>query len=513
MAHKLTITIAATALTLAASSAALAQKSKDTLRIAFGDPISTTDPFIDPKPETSLTSDAIYDKLLMYLPATKEFKPVLAKSWKQVSPTVLEVELRKGIKFHDGKELTADDVVYTYTYLSDKKSRLRFGRNWAWVKTAEKTGKYSVRITSQRPTPFAMARIATGTVIFPKHLHSTFKNRGEFGRKSAVGSGPYKVEYVDASKGIKLVRNEDYKSPGPWRPKASIKTILIKPIPELQTKIAQLITGGIDLILAAPKDQTEQLTQSPKVSATAIANTVYQYVNMDAAGRSDLKALKNIDVRRALFMAIDRKALAENVTAGGKLVKLIDAPCTTSQFGCKASVKPVGYDKKAAKALLTKAGYPNGFDLDITSIPGSHEIAAAIAGQLRAIGVKASVSRLTFGAYRKKQGAGKLQMLVSNFSSGGLPDVSSVMGFYQAGPRDYWRSKEMKDFRNKGAREMDTKKRAAIYEAAFNHINKNALLLPLATKPAVLVHSSDATMPNTSSLFAGVEFYNISWKK
>lgn len=510
---KATKAVLALATVMLASNMALAQKSKDTLRIAFGDPISTTDPFIDPKPETSLTSDVIYDKLLMYLPATKEFKPVLAKSWKQVSPTVLDVQLRQGVKFHDGKELTADDVVYTYTYLSDKKSRLRFGRNWAWVKTAEKTGKYSVRITSKRPTPFAMARIATGTVIFPKHLHSTFKNRGEFGRKSAVGSGPYKVEYVDASKGIKLVRNEDYISPGPWRPKASIKTIIIKPIPELQTQIAQLITGGIDLILAAPKDQTEQLSKSPQITSTAIANTVYQYVNLDAAGRSDLKALKNPDVRRALFMAINRKELAESVMAGGKLVTLIDAPCTESQFGCTASVKPVKFDKAAAKALLAKAGFPNGFELDITSIPGSHETAAAVAGQLRAIGVKASVSRATFGAYRKKQGAGKLQMLVANFSSGGLPDVSSVMGFYQAGPRDYWRSKEMKAFRNKGGAEMDVKKREAIYDAAFSFINKNALLLPLTTRPAVLVHSSTVTMPNTSSLFAGVEFYNISWKK
>ena len=492
---------------------ATAQKAQDTLRIAFGDPISTTDPYIDPKPETSLTSDAIYDKLFMYLSATREFKPVLAKSWKQVSPTVLEVQIREGVTFHDGKELTADDVVYTFNYLTDKKSKLRFGRNWAWIKSTEKTGKYSVRITSKRPTPFAMARLATGTGIFPKHLHSTFKNRGEFGRKSAVGSGPYKVEYVDASKGIKLVRNEAYKSPGPWRPKPGIKTIIIKPIPELQTQIAQLITGGIDVILAAPKDQTEQLAQSPTVSSTAIANTVYQYVNLDAAGRSDLKALKNPDVRRALFMAINRKSLAENVLAGGKLVKLIDAPCTQSQFGCKASVKPVKFDKKAAKALLAKAGYPNGFALDITSIPGSHETAAAIAGQLRAIGVRASVSRLTFGAYRKKQGAGKLQMLAANFSSGGLPDVSSVMAFYQAGPRDYWRSKEMKTYRNKGAAEMDPKKREAIYDAAFSHLNKNAYLLPLMTKPAVLVHSASVTMPNSSSLFAGVEFYNISWKK
>ena len=296
-------------------------------------------------------------------------------------------------------------------------------------------------------------------------------------------------------------------------PKAAIKTILILPMPELQTQIAQMLTGGLDVILEAPKDQTEQLAQNPLINATTIKNTVYYYASVDAAGRSDQKALANIDVRKALFMAINRKALAVNVIAGGKQVELLDTPCTPSQIGCKATVSPVGFDPKAAKALLAKAGFPNGFDLDITSIPGSHELAEAIAGQLRVIGVKAKVSRATMGAYRKKQIGGKLQMLVSHFSSGGLPDASSVMSFYQAGPRDYWRDKEMKDLGNAGNSEMDQAAREAIYIKAFNRINQQALLLPIATHPAVLVHSADVVMPSISSLFVGVELNNISWKK
>ena len=185
----------------------------------------------------------------------------------------------------------------------------------------------------------------------------------------------------------------------------------------------------------------------------------------------------------------------------------------TCKFGCQASVKPFGYDRDGAKALLAKAGYANGFELDITSIPGAHEVAEAVAGQLRAIGVRAKISRSTMGAYRKKQVAGKLQMLVSHYSSGGLPDVSSVLAFYQAGPRDYWRSDVLKKALRDGAAEMDPAKRAAIYDKAFNYMNENALVLPISSHPAVLVHSADLTMPSVSSLFAGVEFNNISWKK
>ncbi len=504
--------LATLVMTALCNAPAMAQKAKDTLRIAFKDPIETIDSYIDPKPETSLVADAVFDKLIAYIAAENAFKPVLAESWKLVSPTVLDIKLREGIKFHDGKEMTADDVVYTYNYITDPKSKLRFSRNWDFIKSTEKTGKYTVRINMSRPTPYALARLATSTPIYPMHIHSKIEVRGEFGRKSAIGTGPYKVEYVDASKGIKLVRNEDYKAPGAWSPKASIKQILILPMPEIQTQIAQIMTGGLDVILEVPKDQTEQLALNPAITTTAIENTVYYYANLDAAGRSGLEALKNKDVRRALFMAINRKALAENIIAGGKQVKVIDAPCTELQFGCKASVKPAGFDPVAAKALLAKAGYAKGFDLDITSIPGAHEVAEAIAGQLRVIGVRAKISRATMGAYRKKQVAGQLQMLVSHFSSGGMPDVSSILAFYQAGPRDYWKSDELKKAMRDGDSEMDPAKRAAIYEKAFNTMNENALVLPVASHPAVLVHSTDVTMPSTSSLFAGVEFNNMRWK-
>ncbi|MGE3245844.1 MAG: ABC transporter substrate-binding protein [Beijerinckiaceae bacterium] len=502
----------AVALSVGLAFPAHAQKAKDTLRIAFKDPIETVDPLVDPKPETSLVADAVYDKLLTYIAAEGVFKPILAASWKQTSPTVIEFVLREGVKFHDGKELTAEDVAYTYSYLIDPKSKLRFFRNWSFVDKAEATGKYTVRFTLKQPTPYALARFATSTPIFPKHVHEKFATRGEFGRKSPIGTGPYKVVYVDASKGIRLVRNDDYKSPGPWYPKATIKTIDILPMPEIQTQIAQMMTGGLDVILEVPKDQTEQMALNPAVNTTAIANTVYYYANLDAAGRSGLEALTKKDVRRALFMAINRKAIASSVVAGGKAVKVIDAPCTELQFGCKASVKPVDFDPKAAKALLAKAGYPSGFDLDITSIPGAHEVAEAIAGQLRVIGVKAKVSRMTMGGYRKKQVSGNLQMLVSHYSSGGLPDVSSVLAFYQAGPRDYWKDPALKKAMQDGASETDQKKRADIYDKAFSRMNEEALVLPISSHPAVLVHSADVTMPSVSTLFAGVEFNNIKWK-
>jgi len=518
MASKISrLAAASAAVTIAfavASSTASAQRAKDTLRIAFVDPISTTDPYIDPQPETSLLADAVYDKLIVYLSATKEFKPQLAESWTQVDPVTIEVKLREGVKFHDGREMTADDVVYTYSYLSNPESNLRFGANWNWIKQAVKVDKYRVRIIARTPTPFALARLATGTPIFPAHLHPTFKARGDFGRRSAVGTGPYRVKYVDSAKGVMLVRNENYASPGPWSPKAAIGRIHVIPMPEIQTQIAQMMTGGLDIILKAPKDQAEQLSSMPNVTETAIRNTVYYYVNLDAAGRSGHPALKNRDVRRALFMAIDRKALTHSIISGGDQVQLIDAPCTNLQIGCETSTPPPGFDREGARALLAKAGFAKGFDLDITSIQGTHELAEAIAGQLRAIGVRAQLTRATMAAYRKKQGAGQLQMLIANFSSGGLPDAQSVLEFYMGAPaRDYWADEELKKLMHAAAAEMDTAKRLGMFRSAFGRINEQSYVLPVSNFPAVLIHTREVSMPNVSSLFSGVEFNNIRWAK
>lgn len=499
---------------LAISSTAVAQKAKDTLRIAYLDPISTSDPYIDPQPETTLTSDAVYSKLFVYSPTERQVRPGLAESWTQVDPVTIDIKLREGVKFHDGAEFTADDVVYTFNYLIDPKSNLRFGNNWKWIKSVEKTGKHSVRLVATGPTPFALTRLATGTPIFPAHLHKTFEGRGEFGRRSAVGTGPYKVEYIDSTRGVMLVRNENYVSPGPWSPKAGIGRIHIQPIPDVQTQAAQLMTGGLDVILSAPHDQTEQLASMPTIKKTSIENTVYFYLNLDAVGRSGVDALKSLEVRRAVFMAIDRNALARGLVAGGEQVKIINAPCTEIQVGCAVSNAPPAFDPKAARELMAKAGHANGFAVEITSIFGAHELAEAIAGQLRNVGIRASVNRATMAAYRDRQTAGRLPMLVSHYSSGGLPDVSAVLDFYAgAKPRDYWGDAEIAKLMNAGAVEMDPAKRAEIYRSAFNRMNEMHYVLPISTHPAVLVHSRDVEMPSISSLFSGVEYNNIKWSR
>ena len=201
-----------------------AQKSADTLRVGFIDPIATIEVAIDPKPETIMTTYAVFDGLVWYDPRAREYRPALAESWTRIGDRTVEFKLKRGIKFHDGSEFTADDVVYTYQWLTDPNSKLRFVP-LEFVERTEKIDDYTVRVIEKRPTAWDLARF--DTAIYPAAIHSKLADKSEFGRKAPIGTGPYKVESVDSTKGIVLTRHEGYQLAQPWRPAGGAKRIVI----------------------------------------------------------------------------------------------------------------------------------------------------------------------------------------------------------------------------------------------------------------------------------------------
>jgi peptide/nickel transport system substrate-binding protein len=504
--------VAAALIMAGAIAPAAAQKAKDTLRIGFHDPISTVDLNDDPKPETSFTSRSVFDTLIEFDAVTSEFKPVLASSWRRVDPVTLEFELRHDVKFHDGSPFDADDVVYTINWLADPNTKLRFKDNFSWIARAEKIDQYSVRIIAKEPTAFDLMRLAVSVRIYPSDVHSTFAEKTEFGRKKPIGTGPYKVELVDGRQGVILVKNEAYRHGGPWRPAASIGRIHAMPIPDLQTQIAHLMTGGLDLVHEVPKDQADALLANPNLAATPNQALVYFYMSIDAANRSGNAALSHLKVRQALVQAIDRMAVARSIVSGGNEVKPLDALCIPVQQGCAASVKPAPFDRAAAKRLLTEAGYANGFDVEVSSIPGAQKMAEAIAGELRKIGVRAKVAHQTFDGFRKKQREGKLEVLVAHYSSGGLPDVSAITSYYFGNAdRDYWRDETINNLAKEGVAILDDAKRRAHYQKIFDRINEMAYIAPISTFPAVLVHTKEVRVDKGSLSPAGADVHRMHW--
>ncbi len=494
-----------------AAAPALAQKSADTLRVGFVDPISGVDLIYDPKGETSFSSRAVMDTLISYNERTREFEPLLASSWRRLDPATYEFTLRDDVKFHDGSPLDADDVVYSLNWLSDPKVRFRLKTRFLWIDRAVKVDRRTVRVTTKGPRAVAMARFAVSVPILPSDVHGGLDNPATFG-KSPVGTGPYRVVSYSPDRGVRLARNDAYRHGPPSKPAGRIGNVHLLPIPDIQTQVAQLITGGLDMIHNVPKDQADNLALNPALALTVSNGILYRYISFDAVGRTGGDELKDVRVRRALIHAIDRDSIRRNVFAGGEAVAKMDSICKPIQIGCAFDRRPVRHDPAAARRLLAEAGR-TGLRLEITTLPESRTVAEAIAGYFRAAGVRASLRSVTFGAYRKLQGGGKIQALVHQFSSGGVPDVDALVTFYFGSKaRDYYGDERIRAWMKAAGATFDVAEREALYRKIFDRINEQAYITPIASLPSVFVHSRDVAIEKGIINPFGAEMSRISWR-
>ena len=271
--------------------------------------------------------------------------------------------------------------------------------------------------------------------------------------------------------------------------------------------------GNLDYLKIPEKDQVDMLSANPALAVTALQGLTFNYMAIDASGRSGNKPLQDIRVRKALMQAIDRKLVTQSVVAGGDQAKVLDELCFMNQFGCDFSAKPDPFNRDAARKLLADAGYTDGFDVELLATPSVFGLAEALAGELRKIGVRAKVDRATFVAYRDKQRLGKQQILINEWSSGGLPDASSTADyFFIEGPRDYWQDKEIQGLSKQGISTLDDGKRRDIYKRIFDKSTTQAYVLPISTKPAVFVHNPDLVVGGGSITVYGADLYNMKWK-
>lgn len=511
------ITVAVAMATLAVTAGpAAAQKSKDNVRIAFFQPVRVIDGIFDPRPEGGLLSRVVYDHLIGFDATTRKLVPLLAESWKQATPTTLELKLRRDVKFHDGSEFDADDVVYTIGMAIDPKVNFRFkGSRFGWIKSIEKVDKYTVRIHSKGVTSTGLARLTTQPPIYPSDYHKQFKVKSEFGKKP-IGTGPFKVKTLNPAKGqVVLERNENYKHGGSTKPAAQVKTITVSVIPDKQTQVANILTGNVDMIYAVGNDLAKDLSNQPNFEIAVTPSVAFSYVQFDVRDRSKIGVFKDKRVREALLRAIDRKGLVQALQP--KLVHndpLQQAMCHPWHTACDSSVAPVSYDPAMAKRLLAEAGHANGFKVEITSWGPSVPIAEAIAGQWRKIGIQASVDALPIIGFIKKRAQGKIQANVTLWDNGvAQPDVDTTAGFFfLPGSRDMYGDKALADAVIAGRRELDIEKRKAIYRKAFDRVTTERYAMPVVPLPAIVIHDKNLEVQRNHKNPKGFEFNRLRWK-
>lgn len=493
-----------------------AEKAKDTLRIAFDQPVRLIDALHNPNPESNLVDRAVMDTLVSYDFATKTYKGQIAESWKQVDETTLDIKLRQGIKFHDGSPLDADDVIYSFAYASDPNVNFLFkDSRFGWFDKAEKIDQYTIRIHAKEPTAIILARLWSGPPILPSRIHSQLADKAEFGRKP-IGTGPYKLVSFDPSTSIVLEKNPYYNWGG-YEPPAQIGRIEISMIPDAQTQLAKVLVGDLDLIFHIDYDQAKDVVDRNPNYKIFLAPTIsFSYIFFDAADRSGIHVFKDKRVREAMLRAIDREGLRKALLPPEfSSMPAMDAMCHPGHIACTASEKPVSYDPAKAKALLAEAGLAGGFDLELLTWGQAKTIAEAVAGDLRKVGVRATVNAATVNVFQKQRGDGKAQTQVTLWDNGGgAPDVDTTTTFfYLPGSRNYSDDSELTRWTAEGSRETDPEKRMAIYRKLFDKVTEQRYAMPLVELPAVLVQSKDLVINTNHTKPEGFLFNRLSWTK
>jgi peptide/nickel transport system substrate-binding protein len=510
--HRLRATILASLAALALVAApAWANKADDTLRIATTDWWSTLDPYQFPLDEAAVFYKTVYETLVSYNEYTHKFAPRLAKSWKQVDDKTLEFDLRDDVTFHNGDKFTADDVVATVEYLRDPKVRMRFKDRYIWVAKVEKLGPYKVRITAKAPFATELQTIAYRFFMMDGKVLDKLQNKADYGRMGAIATGPYKVVSLDQTKMVLERYDGYYDKSGPVR--AHVKRVVVTPMPDRQTQIAQFLTGNIDLIRNPTADTERELAKVPGTKITARHNGMLMYVTLDAMGRSDNKIMKDQRVRKAFMEAIDRKELAKTVIPGGQIAEILDGICVKADVGCQTSTKPPAFNPADAKKLLAEAGYSNGLDLEFDVHEPVKEIGEAIAGMVRKVGFRASVRPLPLSLYVRMRGEGKFTAFLGFYPTNAQPDMDNIFDFFFDGNRDYWNDPVIRDAQKAGAVETDEEKRAEIYEKGIDQVNKMNYILPVADLPMVFVHTKDVRIADDVFSPIDTQLRDYEWAK
>ena len=352
---------------LAGTGAALAGKANDTFVWATSTEIGPPDLYYGNQREVLIIAYAQCNSLLHRDPVSNDYKPLLAETWTWLDPTTLELTLRKGVKFHDGREFGAQDVADTLNHVARPDSGMQIRVIVDWIKNVEVVAPDKVRIHAKAPTPAALEFLSGTTPIYPRgHYESAptvpapdGKTRRDWGAVKPICTGPYILKDHKPGQSVTLTKNPNYFAGSP-KGKPQIGTIVYRTIKDAETQVAELLTGGVDWIWGVPPENAKQLGAMPNVVVKSAATMRMSFLSLDAAGRTGDTPLKDVRVRRAIFHAIDREAIAKNLVGEGAAVQ--KSLCVPVQFGCTTDVPDYPYDPAKAKALLAEAGHPNLLD-------------------------------------------------------------------------------------------------------------------------------------------------------
>ena len=391
----------------------------------------------------------------MRLQPNGDVGPWLATSYRNVDPLTWELKLRQGVKFQNGETFDAESVRFFYETLNDPKLQSPTKSNHTFVKAVEIVDPYTVRVITKEPFPLAPIQFSYAHMLPPAYVREV----GWDGyRKKPIGTGAFTfVEHVRDDH-YTMKANDNY-----WGGPQRFKTVTYRPIKEDSARVAALLAGEVDIVMDIPPELMPLVQQSKAAKIKTVTSVRSAFLILNELDKEAPTA--NVKVREAINYAVDREMINRQIIGGTGAAAAWINP---AMFGQNPDLKPIPYDPARAKKLLAEAGYPTGFDVVIDATEGKFlkdkEIAEAVAGQLRDVGIRATVKIYEWGLFGKRMFSHQASpiALMTWSEVKGDPDSHNRLQLLKGGTWSQTDDPKLDEIVHRIEREMDRDKRKAL---------------------------------------------------
>lgn len=443
---------------------------KNKISIAMKADPKTLDPqkSIDTMSNKSIT--LIYDTLLD-LDENLNLKPNLAESWERLDDCNVVFHLKKGVKFHNGEELKAEDVKFTLERAASSPQTLYLFKPITKVTVID---DYTVQVTTDKPFGALLNNLAAvqGGIVSKKAV----LEYGDDYVNHPVGTGQYKLkEWLPGNR----IVFEGFKDAYQGAPNFEELTYLT--IPEVSNRMIALETGEVDVAFDIGIMDKETIENSNNLELVEVESPALLYLGFDQTN----PICQNKKLREAIAYAIDNQTFVDVVFRGSAVAG--DSPLPKASPAYNGNVKKYNQDIEKAKKLLAEAGYPNGLDIELWCMDDGPRVdmCVIIQDQLKKIGINVEIKIFEFGAYVSKTALPNKELYFLSWNSSGDGDVALYPLFHSSqhgapGNRSFYSNKEVDKLLDKARVSVDEEERKSLYKEVQNILQEDLAIYALA---------------------------------
>lgn len=478
-------------------------------------------------------SQPVFNRLVEFERGGTRIEPALAEKW-EVSADGLTYtfHLRRGVRFHStewfkpSRDFNADDVVFTFDRMVNKDNAFQKAAPVAFEYAAdmglpdnlakiEKPDDHTVRFTLRNVDAAFLANLAMdfASIHSAEYAAQLLRNGTpqDFNTRP-VGTGPFVFRRYEKDAQIRYAANPTY-----FRGKAAIDQLIFAITKDSAVRLQKLRAGECHVSSYPKPAEVEVLKKDPKIKLLTQPGLNVGYLSLNVTR----KPFDSLDVRRAINMAIDKKALLDAVYQGAGTLAV--NPIPPAMWSYNKQVKDYEYSPEKARALLARAGYPNGFETTLWALPvqrpynpNGAQAAELIQADLAKVGIRARIVKYEWAEYLKRARAGESDIGMFGWNGdNGDPDnfMATLLSCAAVGSSNYgqWCHKEYDELINKARQTPRVAERTRLYEKAQEVFKREAPWVPIAHSVVVQPMLKNVEGFRMSP-FAIAQFYGVSLK-